>query len=349
MNRTVFLYRLKPRSPFHFGERGVGIEATEDILHSDTIFSAICCALVETQGLEFLEEFLQMFKENNPPFLFSSAFPYVRNVLLFPKPFLRPRLVEAPEKMIKKYKNIRFLSLKIWEAMIKGENITPHLKEENLLCDDTLWVTDSEKEEMLKGGSKDKFWSKDIVPRVTIDRMTSASAIYHAGRITFAPESGLYFLTQFRNDSFRPWLENSLKYLADSGLGGERSCGHGQFELLEPQPFSLPEAKTQAFLTLSLYNPTKQDLATGLLNNPASYQIVERRGWIYSQAYLGKYRQSLRMFVEGSVLCGSPDKLYGCLANVTPKLETIPHFVYRYGFAFPVPVVTQGVKNDAFY
>ena len=334
MNQTL-VYRLKPRSPFHLGERGVGIEATEDIIHSDTLFSALCCAIAETQSSKALLDFLDAFKQSNPPFLLSSLFPYIGDTLFFPKPMLLPKL---DGELMEKYRNIRFLSQKIWEAFIKGEDLT--LKEDHLLNRGTLWVSESEKKGLLKSLDNKTllFWSKSITPRVTIDRISSTSLIYHAGRVTFTPDCGLHFLVQFRDNSLRSLMEDALQYLADAGLGGERSCGYGQFKPLQPQPFSLPQGESSTFLTLSLYSPTQQELSAGLLKSSASYEIIERRGWIYSAAYAGKYRKSLRMLAEGSVLSGSAQQIYGQLVNVTPEIKPQPHPIYRYGFGFPVPI-----------
>ena len=41
------------------------------------------------------------------------------------------------------------------------------------------------------------FWKKEV-PRVVIDRKTSASNIYHFGEVSFAKDCGLYFLIDLR-------------------------------------------------------------------------------------------------------------------------------------------------------
>jgi CRISPR/Cas system CSM-associated protein Csm4 (group 5 of RAMP superfamily) len=41
-------YRLIAKSPFHLGERGIGLEETSLSLHADTLFSALCLTLRET-------------------------------------------------------------------------------------------------------------------------------------------------------------------------------------------------------------------------------------------------------------------------------------------------------------
>jgi len=62
MDRLV-AYRLIPRSPFHFGERGIGLEETSILLHSDTLFSALCMTLRETD-VKSLDRFLASFHDS---------------------------------------------------------------------------------------------------------------------------------------------------------------------------------------------------------------------------------------------------------------------------------------------
>lgn len=338
----VLVYRLKPRSPFHFGERGVGIEAAEEVLHSDTLFSALCHAILETRGEAVLQEFLIPFIQGGPPFFLSSGYPYAGEVLLFPKPRLRAVLGDIVEGGVEKsYKKVRFISRNIWLQILRGEAVGIHLKEDNMLQDGALWVSEAERKMLPDSSDKEnpRLWSRGVVPRGTVDRVTSASAIYHAGRVVFARGCGLFFLADFRDESLRSLMEEALRYLEDAGLGGERSCGYGQFQWQKPQPFSdLPQGDATEFLTLALYCPREEELRVGVLGERASYELVERRGWIYSFQRSGQRRRSVHMFAEGSVLSRLPSlaRSYGCLAKVTPAIDPQAHQVYRYGFAFPV-------------
>ena len=71
------MYHLEARAPFHFGLRGVGIEATAVHGPSDTLFSALCYAIRQQFGLAALQDFLAGYPSPDPPLLLSSAFPYV--------------------------------------------------------------------------------------------------------------------------------------------------------------------------------------------------------------------------------------------------------------------------------
>src|SRR5690606_14675695 len=75
MTMQMRIYHLRARSPFHFGERGVGLEASAEFAHDDTVFSALCSVWRELYGTQCLEELLSGFL-SDLPFLLSSVFPY---------------------------------------------------------------------------------------------------------------------------------------------------------------------------------------------------------------------------------------------------------------------------------
>ena len=75
--------KLNFTSPLHLGAEGASVEKIYDFLHSDTLFSAICHGWLEAYGSKDLEDLLEEFPTNqqalppSPPFLLSSAFPFV--------------------------------------------------------------------------------------------------------------------------------------------------------------------------------------------------------------------------------------------------------------------------------
>ena len=46
---AIKLFKLAPRTAFHFGQRGVGVEGTQVFCHADTLFSALCLTLRELE------------------------------------------------------------------------------------------------------------------------------------------------------------------------------------------------------------------------------------------------------------------------------------------------------------
>jgi CRISPR/Cas system CSM-associated protein Csm4 (group 5 of RAMP superfamily) len=63
----AIVYPLQPRAPFHFGVRGVGVEATALTARSDTLFSALCITLRELYNAAELKRFLDQFPMRDAP------------------------------------------------------------------------------------------------------------------------------------------------------------------------------------------------------------------------------------------------------------------------------------------
>lgn len=322
------IFKLKPRSFFHFGERGIGIEETDEVFHSDSLFSAFCCAWREIKGDEELKRILDEF-QNKPPFLLSSAFPFAEEILFFPKPLLY--LPSLEDRNDFKLNDIRFVSQRILEAILNVEDLSIYANTANLLQDGTLWLSGEERRKL----TVERIWKKDLVPRVTVDRVKSLSTYFEAGSLRFNQRCGLFFLIKLFSQDSLALVEEALNYLTDAGIGGERCIGYGQFYYEKGEiELKLPSS-AEAFITLSLYHPTKEEVEAGILYPPASYHILKRSGWICSPEMGTQRRKNVRMLVEGSFFKGSPNKLYGDLVDLTPQGGGW-HKVYRYGYAFPL-------------
>ena len=341
---TALAYRLVPRSAFHFGERGVGLEETAETFRSDALFGALCATLREGWGTRTLGRLLDGFRTGGePPFLLSSCFPYAGDVLFFPRPML-PLVGELPFDAGKRLKQVRFVSRDVFAAWLAGADLAGRAGPAAFVAGGRAWVSADERARLAARFGRDDagelppLWSTTSVPRVTIDRATSASAIYRVGRLAFRAGCGLYVLIEWRDEALRPTLETALHVLGDAGLGGRRSAGYGQFRPLPPEPVDLPSpADADALLTLSLYWPTEAEVRGGVLADPARYDLVLRQGWMASPEGRALRRREVRMLAEGSVLRASGGATLGGLADVTPA-GFAAHPVYRYGLAFPLPV-----------
>jgi CRISPR-associated protein Csm4 len=358
MNMTI-VYKIEPRGPFHFGERGIGIEETGNCLHSDTLFAAIATAWrmlggdfghIESQkenNLCLLEPFSS---PDKPPFLLSSAFPCAGELLFFPRP-----LVSLGTS--KESKKIAYISEGAWESLCKGEAHS----EPELIQGGLAWVTVEEREQIAgmivaarpekerkpllefydKEPKQIKIWAGDNDPpiaRVSLDRVNSRSELYHQGRLHFEPGCGLYFVVQINDASYRSHIEGALNFLEDSGLGGRRTSGNGQFRYRIINK-SLPQVSgANCQVVLSLYHPGEAEVKGGLLAS-GRYDLLERRGWIGSPDGHGLRHRTLRMLTEGSVFpIGKP--LLGTVENVKPIEEEdapyMDHPVWRYGLALTI-------------
>ena len=353
--------KLEPKAHFHLGEKETVLEKTSNYIHSDTLFSAICNAYRLLYGNEELQDVLKLFKDREPPFLFSSAFAYAGEILTFPLPlsinwdnYADDEVIEGlnaerkgKEKVdkfgiLKRLKRVKFVSEKIfWNVTEEESRIKDYINDENIIQGilfDDAEVKGLRKRFDVKENKGIKIFGKKEVPRVVIDRKTSASNIYHFGEISFADNAGFYFLMDSRMKEYEKKAEAAIRVLGDEGIGGDRTYGKGLFKV----DFKEIEMNTEPgkhFVTLSLYYPMKEEISM-LRDGNGYYELINRGGWIYSLEAKNLRRRTVRMFSEGSVFKFSNETksgLYGVLANVKPE-KFAEHEVYRYGYAFAVPV-----------
>ncbi len=314
--------KLHPISPFHLGERGIGLEEISDILHSDTLFGALAWAWEILHGKDELEALLQLFINNNPPFIISSGYPFAETIFFLPTPLL-PHYRETGKKLRKTH----FVSQRIFERVINDELIEDSTSRSkgNAFMD----VSEDHSLESLES----ILWAKREPPQVTLDRETSSSEIYHVGEVAFSKDCGLYFLVDLRDETFGNKLEAAVRLLGDEGIGGERSSGRGRFTL-EIGSLRIRTQESKTSVTLSLYHPRKDEVAAGLMSR-SYYKLTTRRGWIFSFATRSLRKKTVRMVEEGSVIPSGD--LRGSIVDVTPE-EMKAHRVYANGFAFQVPI-----------
>lgn len=337
---SLLAYRFVPRGPFRFGERGVGLEETAEFPRSDTLFSAIVSAWRLLGGTETVKRWLAAFPtpdrpDLQPPVLLSSAFPYVGSVYFLPRPAIH---LKSDEDDPKGAKHIEYLSWRRMEELLATAD-PPHARTEHLRQGRTVWIhpQDQAENSLLKTG-QDTLWisgEEAMIPRVTVDRLMSASALYFQGQVRFADECGFYCLTRFCGDQaneFQKAVEQALTILGEEGLGARRSAGLGRFELQGPEVLTLRcPSDSNAHLLLSLYHPTKSEVTGGVLKD-ARYHLILRKGWISSPDDASQRRMGIRMLREGGIL---PTATTGNLTDVRPS--GFPHAVYRSGLAFTVP------------
>lgn len=305
------LFRMHPISAFHIGERGVGMEATSRIIHSDTLFGAICWAWRLLHGEDDLVDLLNSFLRGDIPFLISSAFPFIGDVYLLPKPLEGLKGIESD----KKAKKALFVSHSIFQRATNGDEIIDYR-----VIEAGAMVTPEEAlkvEEMLDYSSP---WKTAEPPRVTLDRKTMRSEIYHVGELRFAEGCGFYIMVDFRDVSTEKKLEGAMRLLGDEGIGGERSCGRGLFRV-EKASIEVGSDDGDRAVLLSLCRPGA-DEAHAL--ESSSYDLLLRRGWAGASSHR---KRGLRMISEGSVV---PRSLSGSIADV---ISLDNKSVYSYGLA----------------
>jgi CRISPR-associated protein Csm4 len=184
-------------------------------------------------------------------------------------------------------------------------------------------------------------YGAERVPRVTVDRISSASTIYHAGRATFASGCGLWFGVHWRTPgaAWQMQMGQLLALLGDDGLGGERSSGYGGFTVDARDAFHLPDAHAgRPALLLSRYHPTAEEAPAALNHPAAAYGLSQVAGWLRSPDAAGQRRKRLMLVSEGSIVC-PPRAPAGDVVDVRPDYASgsgVAHPVFRYGLALAV-------------
>lgn len=355
-------------SSVHFGELGIGIEESKERVCSDTLFSAWITNYARLFGKEAVGELLKKFLQPEPPMRISSTFIYredkhTKNNTIFylPRPLNFPINYPRSDDLdfFKTYKSLNYLPLDIWQCWYQGKGFTQ---------EDAKELTDK-----IKGNAKGKLkqsgafdykaaFKNHKLPKVAIDRTTSATNFYHTGYVQFDWQqngsgikslSGLYFLVYFEDDNPQliAELKAALKLLGEQGIGGERSSGAGLFQA---EWLNLKEAsstwenivnfsdKSAYQCLISLFWDDEQSILEQLIiDKHSSYEIQARGGW-FSDGNIR--RKMVRMFAEGSVFPIAPQ---GKLADVTPsqlinKDGTYKtHAIYRSGISLSLPIKVQ--------
>ncbi|MDI9547819.1 MAG: type III-A CRISPR-associated RAMP protein Csm4 [Chloroflexota bacterium] len=357
-------YRLSFSGGLHLGTRGLNLEEAGVHLPSDTLFAALVDAWRELGGnaTAYGERYRQA-----PPYVLTSAFPFAGHVRFFPMPADLSRLFG--ERTLandgKRIKRIRYLSETLFRLAFDGRRLDDYLfpaedyvepKAGIALQEGALWLAADEVSDLpqmwqssrssVRGLRYRQVWASARVPRVTVSRVESASNIFYAGRVRFAPECGLWFGVQWLDPdasvnaggaTFAEALREQLAVLQHAGLGGERAAGYGAFTCAGPDSLALPDpAPNRPGWLLSRYHPREDELPDALTGEGAAYTLASVAGWLRSPQSAAQRRKRIYLVNEGSIVC-PPGFPAGDVADVRPTHENpdgdVSHPVYRCGLA----------------
>jgi CRISPR-associated protein Csm4 len=290
-----------------------------------------------------------------PPFLLSSCFPFFEHQTpehhnspdchyFLPRPVMDKAVKLKPQylEFNKKIKKIEWLKLSIWEKVVKGDwnwnhDFCEKDKEYTIIENNLLLPKINNFPEHFK-----LFYNEENA-RVAINRLTGQVAdgqLFDFARVHYREQetekqkikTGLYFLANI-DAKQQKIFEAALCLLGDTGIGADRSSGHGLFnwdkELLEIQE---PE---HIAMSLSLVSPNKEHDMQGDWLEGSAYDLAKRGGWIAGTSYRKK---TIRMFTEGSSF---QKQLKGDVKDVTPDIEKdvdiekiLNYRIYRDGRGF---------------
>jgi CRISPR-associated protein Csm4 len=351
-------YHLTFPHGLHVGRGGVESLAESFVsVPSDTLFAAL---LDTWHYLGNKVDDLLATENAEPAFRVTSAFPRAGGVRFFPMPVDLTPLFE--QKTLgdfdwnKPLKRIRFISETLIRKALSGEKLDDWLfpKDEHsepqkgvALQGGALWLSrdevkhlpDSircaqdeksgeEKERPLFALRRQTVWKMQNVPRVSLDRISSAPNLFQAERVLFAKDCGLWF-------GLTGGLESAaiaIAALAENGLGGERSVGYGGFAAEAQEALDFADPVDCAYL-LSRYHPAEEEVAM-LQDERSAYRMESVAGWLRTSGNTpAQRRKRVWMIAEGSRVAGKP---HGDAPDVKPEYKKTPgvsHPVYRPGFA----------------
>lgn len=287
-------YRLTFTAPVHFGIEGIGQECVENRGRSDTLWGAI------------IQQWLLLYPQEDPellcrqpPFLVSSCFPRINEISFYPLPlgaldhlFAEITATKDQRLTFKDLKGIRFVSKSLFTELIRGEKVplSAIRADSAFPLPPTPMATDN--------GQQADFYLMSQRPRLRIDQLSGGpvdGAFYYCADQHFnsTGKSGLFFLASFADEEAQMRFEAALRLLGDTGLGGDRSVGRGAFVASEAIVSDLPTVTfSDAHLLLSLYHPTKIEVARGILKeSSAAYALIRRSGHAAAPA-VSSFRRS---------------------------------------------------------
>ena len=332
MNSTkALLVRWKPTAPWRIGDDSGSREFSGGVLHSDTLYAAVCSAML---SFGWLPEWLDATAQASvPAAVFTSAFPWHGDQLYFPAPVpLWP-----PKGAGRRVRSATFIPSGVLKNLLSG-----------LAVEESKWVPDAVSGCLLladrahRGGP----FRHSLRTRASVDRLTNTvGQVNKIGAIEFSDQAGLWNAVTFRDEearqNWRTRIVACLRYLADTGLGGNRSCGWGRsaapsFDDRHVEALIWPEAPTlegaKAWLNLSLFHPAASDSIDW---SRGGYKLLQRGGRIESSEQWGVQKNSVAMIAEGSVMVASA-KPVGSAPDAAP--QGFPHPVYKNGFAVTIEI-----------
>ncbi len=293
-----------------------------DYPSSYTIFGGICWAYRLLYGEDKLNQLLNQYLSENPPFLVSSLLPKTDGNYLFPRPHLKPLRVEDNSLDHKKLKKINYIPLDVLIKVLEGK-----IKNEYEL----------HRELDKKSVGKSDLYERDIIPHASIDRVTGSTE--GSGELFFEEITAVkefYLLIAIEDEKLEE-IKSALSLIQDIGLGGNRSVGYGRVIFGEFKEFSEIKKyfnnQNDRFISLSPFIP---EPATYNLSD-SFYEIFTFQGAVdnnYSFKKVDIWKDKVLYLKEGSVLkVKTPKRFYGQFYKAK-EINEIP--IYQYGLAFPL-------------
>lgn len=274
------LYKLEFTSGLHIGTDtgGASLDDGRMTIHSDTLFSALCC---ECSGKGCIERLYKCFSEGD--IVISDALPYKESEYFLPKPVVYTGNFknEGRPEVKKSLKSIEYIPLSLFDEYMRG----------------------------LSGSRIDTEQFKSNFGGLTVNTKVAMGDIpqpYQLAFWNFVQNTGLYIIVKYQSSSDLSFFEDILAALGLSGIGGKQSSGLGKFNVKkETLPSKLEvmlddsDAEYQMLLGTAL--PNNNELDNTLLGG--WYMTIRRGGFVRSENYSNTQRKKRTMFMLSSGSC----------------------------------------------
>lgn len=292
-------------------------------LQADTVFGALCWVLRCNYGVEYLDAFLERYRQGRPPLILSNAFPGD----LLPKPmipFVKKPVFKDRDELInwskesKKQKEIGFFTLDEFMAVLTGGQ--PVLETRPKPVYEVTFLHNQ------------------------INRLQGTTdengGLFEETEKYLNPEYDLLSIYIKTDEQLQERLPEIFTLLGETGIGKKKSTGKGSFKVISIEPFNGFDfvKNPNAFVSLSNFVPAPGDPVIG------SYKVMVKYGKLGEEYSISgnPFKRPLMMLKAGSVFrIEEPFRdYYGTFVeDITP----VHPEVIQYGYAFPVPALLKAI------
>jgi len=258
------LYRLEFTTGLHIGvdRGGQSLDDGRMTIHSDTLFSAMCCECAKRGDIDRL---YGLFSEGK--ITVSDCLPYKNGDYYFPRPVLHTGKSdrEGRPEARKALKSVEYIPVSVFDAFLK----------------------DYAKKEVDADRLKYDFGGLISHTRVAVKGQPQPMP-YQVAFWRFAPGCGLYVIVRYEDESSLSFFEEVLNALGLSGIGGKQSSGLGKFNVVKaPLPDKMEElledVEADYHMLLGTALPEEEELDEVL--SGSWYATLRRGGFVRSETY----------------------------------------------------------------
>ena len=297
------IYKLSFPNGIHIGTGN--LSSTEKVIHSDTLFSAMCIEALNMGGEEKLNRFVQMAKDNK--LRISDAMPYIGDTIYLPKPMIRIEGTDKDSALKKEFKKLAYIPVQYMETYLSGNAEPTSLNNDfSSFGEDTLYQ------------------------KVALKNNDEDNDLYSVRVYKFNENCGLYVVFATETEDAEDLVFDIMDSLQYSGIGGKRTAGYGRFECrIADIPSNLEKMleadNCENYMTISMCMPSDDELSSVL--DGAVYKLTKRGGFVQSSTYsdIQLKKRDFYMFASGAVF---KKKFDGDVFDVAILKA---HPIYKYG------------------